>query len=141
MFDEIAALLVKGLPTELDRTQQEGVIDAVLLLAYADGRLRKEERDLVEQVLRACRWSDDLALARYVAQRRVETMRAIDGGAVDPLLDAIVAKLREPRLLAQLYLVCDRAANADRDVDMGEQDLLAAMLARFRAAGAGPTAR
>jgi len=118
---------------ELDKQQKQGVIDALLLVMYIDGRISGEEILYLDEVAEACSWGDDRDMAQYLAHRRGELLAMLDREAdLSAVLDQIKVKVHDREILKELHRLCERMAERDEEVADSEQHLLDALLYRFK---------
>jgi len=134
MIDDVTRVFIANLPGEIEVAEQKALIRALLMVTYADLRIRQEEVELLDCVLAEVEW-DDQALASFVAQQRIEIEDAIKGGQYAELAAAIAADLEGSPVRRAVYLMADKLANADRDVTEGEQEALSALAEAFNDPG------
>ena len=85
-FKDIADLMIKDDSLrDLDRSQCEAIIDAMVLLAYADGEETVLERAEVDHLLHELPWAlhEGHAAEKYKAERDAEMKAAVEAGALD----------------------------------------------------------
>ena len=131
MLDDITRVFVSNLPGQIEVPEQKALIRALLMVTYADQRIRSEEVELLDAVLAEVEW-DDTALATYVAQQRIAIEETLQRGGHADLAEEIAASLQGSPVKRAVYLMCDKLANADDGVNDAEAAVLAALVEAFK---------
>lgn len=128
MIDEVTRIFIENLPSELEPRSQRALIKALIMVTYADRRIRSEEVELLDRVLAEVDWGSDRELAGFVARQRVEIEQALERGQHAAVATEIAAGVDGAPVRRALYLLCDKLANADDEVDGNEREVLAALV-------------
>ena len=129
-FKDIADLMVKDDSLrDLDRTQCEAIIDAMVLLAYADGEETVLERAEVDHLLHELPWAlhEGHAAEKYKAKRDAEMKAAVESGELDAhayakeiasRLDGVELRKKALRMAAAVAYVNWEAGDPEHDALM-----------------------
>lgn len=128
-FKDIADLMIKDDSLrDLDRSQCEAIIDAMVLLAYADGEETVLERAEVDHLLHELPWAlhEGHAAEKYKAERDAEMKAAVEAGALDAraYAEEIAKRLEGAELRKKALRMASAIAYANWDAGDHEFDML-----------------
>lgn len=117
----------------LDQRQKERVIEALLLVTYADGVIDRDETRFVDRVIGDSAWESERDLAAFVAEARGRVRKeAEDPARRRRFLARLAEGIASREARRAVYLLCDAVANADERVVGSEAAVLEDLLAAFR---------
>ena len=79
MPDEIIDVFIRELPGDLPPRAQRALIKALIMVTYADLRIRSEKTDNLDRVLAEIDWGNERELATFVA--RHQSAEIVDEGS------------------------------------------------------------
>ncbi len=131
-FDEIKSALADDVYSHLDREPAEALIDAVMLVSAAEGKVPDREQTELDRTLseierRASALASDY---RQTARERAEKA-AGDPEAVRAQAERILERLDDETLVEETYYLAARVAAIDIQVESEETDVLETLVDVF----------
>ncbi len=113
--------------------EHAAALELLLLVVLADGRIRIDETEVIEQLTDDFEWSSEtFSFPTEYGNAMAKVREAwITPGGTARLLDDIDARIASRVLRAELLAACREVAEADHEVASAEAGLLASIEARF----------
>jgi hypothetical protein len=121
---------------ELANTQLEALVDAVLLVMYADRAIKAEEQDELDRVVQDLPWQGKASPEAYLSKAIARVKKAGQSDEeMERYLSEIALKVETPGFASELLDACAGMAEVDRQVQGGEKVALERLKAKLLPGG------
>lgn len=112
--------------------EHEAVVDLLVLMMFADGRVREGEEQEIEAIAADYGWENDrFSVQQYLGTAVAKVREAHETGTTEALLDDLDRRIVNTVLRATVKAEARAVADADQQRAPQETDLLARIAKRF----------
>ena len=112
--------------------EHEAVIELLLLVMVADGRITEEEINEIRSISDDSGWeTPTFSFDQYLGEAMAKVRAAVSAHETDKLLDDIDERVSSSVLRQSLFSAARDVAGVDHDIAPEEESLLAQVAARF----------
>ena len=112
--------------------EHEAVIELLLLMMVADGRITEEEINEIRSISDDSGWeSPTFSFDQYLGEAMAKVRAAVSANETERLLDDIDERIASSVLRQSVFSAARDVAGVDHDIAPEEESLLAQVAARF----------
>ncbi len=104
--------------------EQEGIVLAILMTVYVDHKIKSEEQDKLEAILKKIEWHSHLSIDHFLASNADKIHRAVESNDFTEIINMIDEKVTTKEGRKQAVELCRAIAMADHEFHEAEKSFI-----------------